>query len=791
MANTVFKKNEVTLRSAGTPRPLTLFGSVLFWISIIATAVLAWATVHSLLRIKNDLALDILNESSSLIQVVQGASQLVRAFERSTTTAGLHDDESLLQVVNQSINRIQRLEQTDENRSIGAANRLRNRWLTELEGVQTLVAGTLQSGESIDQGMREQIHQRLRKNYIESQEQVVGFNQQAGHALRQQASVISAFRVYLILFLVAFGIFAVGVFILLLRRRSTESRLSMMRQRLVDSIEILSEGFVLFDRSDNLILCNSRYRHLFPKDMQPELYLMPYKGVAISLIQSDTHSVTAFYFRERLDAFLNWHQNPVGVFELEHASGKVFQISEYKTPNGDTVGLFHDVTQLVEAHKHMERLVRQDHVTNLLSRAYFEQLVEDKLGATARSQGCAALIFIDLDRFKIINDSFGHPSGDTVLKHVAEKLKLFESGKNFVARFGGDEFALLASDLPVDGSATAVLRALAENILRAVSGSISIGSAEAYITASIGISMFPNHGSSLKLLTQAADTAAYHAKALGGNNVQLFSSEMEFATYRKVELERHLRMALSRKELFLEFQPQLDLATGRVCGLEALARWHCGELGVIPPGEFIPLAEETGLIFSIGNWIMREACAHIANWQLEGYDPLPVAINLSARQFRDKNLFLRINSTLADFNLNTDAITVEITETTVLENIDNAVDTVNRLTEIGVKLAIDDFGTDYSSMSAIKRFQVNTIKIDYSFIRDIERDIDSLEIVSAIISMAHNMGMTVVAEGVENEHQLQLLSAKGCDIVQGFYFSKPISADAVREMMPKTGSGRI
>jgi diguanylate cyclase (GGDEF)-like protein len=578
-------------------------------------------------------------------------------------------------------------------------------------------------------------------------------------------------------------IFLLGVVVLFLRRRSAESRVSAMKHRMVDSIETIGEGFVLFDVHDNLVLCNSRFRRLFNLDVRTMLYNMSYREVAISLIQSDTYSVSGYYYQERLNKFLQWHREPVGFFELEHSSGLVFRISEHRVPNGDTVGIFHDVTQLVEAHKHVEQLARHDHITGLYSRAYFEELTQNYLQSANQRGIYAALIFIDLDRFKIINDSFGHPSGDSVLKHVSNKLKEYASPKNIFARYGGDEFALLVNELPAGDTAMRICRSLAENILRTVSGSVSIGAAEAYITASIGISIYPTHGTSLKSLIHAADTAAYYAKSLGGGNVQQYNKEMQLTAYRKVELERNLRMALSREEIFIEFQPLVDLHSGKIIGLEALVRWNSKALGSISPSEFIPLSEETGLIFSIGNWILREVCRHIAEWKRQGFDLVPVSINLSARQFRDKNLFSRIHSTLSDFNLMPESINIEITETTILENIENAVETVNRLTDIGVKLSIDDFGTDYSSMSSIKRFDVDTIKIDQSFIHDMESDSSSLEIVSAMINMAHNMNMKVVAEGVENEVQLKLLESRRCDYVQGFYFSRAITAQLVPNLL--------
>lgn len=756
--------------------PLTLLAWALLWSAVTVTALLVYLANRSLSQLENELPPAVLQQSSDISVLLLRSSELSGAFRRAAMDPSRMDRDELLEQLDDLMERLQILRRQSDFTVLIGASAVHSVLYPAVSDARLWLMEGIPGLDHDDQRTLSIASQRLTSSYLRAGELAHQVRENALELTTRQSRLLGEFRSTMILYLVALCVFSTAVVVLVLRRNTTESRLATMRQRLVDSIETISEGFVLFDREDRLLLCNTRFRQLFPPEFQDHLYMMPYQEIAHSLILSDNYSVSGFFFRERLEAFLSWHRNPQGFFEVEHASGLVFQINEYLTPNGDTVGIYHDVTQLAAAQRRMEQLARHDHITGLYTRAYFEELVKRALDSARINGRDAALIFIDLDRFKIINDSFGHPSGDKVLNHIAQKLNGFSSTRNLFARYGGDEFALFVGDLDSAGNSASHCLALAENILREVSGNVNIGPAEVFITASIGIAIFPRHGVALKTLVLGADTAAYYAKSLGGNNVQLFSDDLQLVAHRKVEVERFMRLALNRSEFHMEFQPQIDLASGRLSGLEALARWECPNLGTISPLEFIPLAEETGLIFPLGNWILRQVCSHVNEWQQAGLPLVPISINLSARQFRDKNLYARINSVLTDFSISPESVVIEITETTALENIENAVDTLNRLNGIGVRLAIDDFGTDYSSMAAIRRFPVNIIKIDYSFVQDMERDADSLEIVTALINMAHNMGIRVVAEGVENERQLMLLRSRRCDAVQGFYFSKALHA---------------
>ncbi len=776
-------------RSRAPLRPLTVAAWAVLWTAIAATTLLVWSTHQSLSRLENELPFDVLKQSSDISALVADTAVLVGNLERAAGQVGEVDRAPLVQHLETLVERLTELRHSsDFTIPIGASAVHAVLYPAALDARLWLTEGVPGLAED-DGSTLTVVSNRLLDSYGRAARLAAIVRDNALELVGRQAQLLEEFRASMVLYLLALCAFAGAVIVLVIRRNTTESRLSTMRHRLVDSIETVSEGFVLFDRDDRLLLCNTRYRQLFPAELQDHLYMMPYREIAYSLILSDSHSVSGYFFRERLDAFLKWHAKPDGFFEIEHASGLVFQVNEHVTPNGDTVGIFHDVTALTEARRHMEHIARHDRITGLLTRAYFEDLVRRSLADARRKGHLAALFFIDLDRFKIINDSFGHPSGDLVLNHIARQLKRYASPRNLFARYGGDEFALFVGGMDAGENVPANCMALAGNILRDVSGSVNIGSAEVFITASIGIALYPAHGNALKNLVVGADTAAYYAKSLGGDNVQMFSEELKLVANRKVELERYMRLGLNRDEFSIAFQPKIDLANGTINGLEALARWDSETLGEVSPLEFIPLAEETGLIFALGNHVLAQVCGHLSAWRRAGLATVPVSINLSARQFRDKNLFERISGALIEADIPAEQVIIEITETTALDNIDNAVETLNRLNGIGVRLAIDDFGTDYSSMSAIRRFPVDLIKIDYSFVQDMEHDATSLEIITAIITMAHNMGIRVVAEGVENERQLALLRARRCDAVQGFYFSQAVHADEVpgllRDRLPR------
>lgn len=382
--------------------------------------------------------------------------------------------------------------------------------------------------------------------------------------------------------------------------------------------------------------------------------------------------------------------------------------------------------------------------------------------------------FLDLDRFKAINDTLGHSIGDLLLQSVAERLKACIRSSDTVARLGGDEFVVVLPDLREGAHAAATV---AQKILKSISNPFVIRDTELHTTASIGISLSPDDGIANEDLIANADVAMYRAKESGRNNFHFFAPEMNDSAYERLAMENNLRRALERQEFVLYYQPQVNSETGRIIGAEALVRWRRQGMGLVPPGMFIPIAEESGLIVAIGEWVLQEACRQNNAWQQEGFSPIPVAVNLSAVQFRQKNLTDLVANALQETGLDPRWLELEITESGIMQNAEAAVNTLHSLKQMGLKLSIDDFGTGYSSLSYLKRFPLDKLKIDQSFVRDITTNPDDAAIVTAIIGMAKSLKLRVIAEGVETKGHLDFLTSNGCVEIQGYYFGKPVPAD--------------
>jgi len=432
------------------------------------------------------------------------------------------------------------------------------------------------------------------------------------------------------------------------------------------------------------------------------------------------------------------------------------------------------------AERRIQQLAHYDELTGLPNRLLFNQELEDAMRRTAHSAQPLALLFVDVDRFKNVNDTLGHAMGDRLLKEVGARLRRCLRGADLLARFGGDEFVVLLPELPYEGYAAGV----AARLLAALTDPLRLDDQECHVTASIGVATCPQDGRDAQTLQKHADTALHRAKAQGRNSFCHYSPQGDVHSRERLTLEAHLRRALSRGELDLHYQPKRSIAGGGITGMEALLRWRHSELGMVAPDRFIRIAEETGLIVPIGEWVLRTACVHAAALRREaGIEHPRVAVNLSARQFADYSLVPLVASVLRQTGLPAQCLELEITESLVMDNPEQAARLLGQLKEMGVHLAMDDFGTGYSSLAYLKRFPVDTIKIDRSFIQGLPGDEEDATITQAVIAMARSLRLRTIAEGVETAEQLAFLERLGCDEIQGYYFSKPLPFEDLRKFL--------
>jgi len=455
---------------------------------------------------------------------------------------------------------------------------------------------------------------------------------------------------------------------------------------------------------------------------------------------------------------------------------------------GDTtathfIAIKQDITQRKTAEKQIQFLAYYDALTGLPNRTLLQDRLSKALASARRQKDKVALLFFDLDGFKNVNDSFGHSSGDLVLQDVAKRLKKRTREQDTVARIGGDEFLIVLTNVKDIADAAVAAKRLMDTLsVKFVVQGHSLG-----ISCSVGISIFPEHGMDVETLLKHADAAMYSVKENGRNNFQFFAEEMTAQAVERLTLENSLRPALDNNQLFLVYQPQMDIATGKIIGLEALLRWQHPELGLVPPDKFIRIAENSGLILRIGEWVLRTACSQTRKWQDEGFFAVRVAVNVSAVQFRQPDFCASVGRILHETGLAPQYLELELTESLLLNSADVTLSVIQELCALGVTLAIDDFGTGYSNFGYLRQFRVSKLKIDRSFVRDVAVNPDDAAIATAIISMAKSLSLKVIAEGVENEAQMSFLRAHLCDEIQGYYFSKPLTVDKVADKLRGDG----
>ncbi|MGE8474297.1 MAG: putative bifunctional diguanylate cyclase/phosphodiesterase, partial [Paraburkholderia hospita] len=490
---------------------------------------------------------------------------------------------------------------------------------------------------------------------------------------------------------------------------------------------------------------------------------------AIRQALSANREVSAVLRNYRKDGALFWNQ---------------LYIAPVPDADGQTthhIAVINDVTALIRYQEQLEYQANYDSLTRLPNRNLLRDRLQHALIVAQRHHKGVAVVFIDLDGFKNVNDSLGHSVGDRLLSVVADRLARCARASDTVARHGGDEFVIVMTDTVDEQS----LIAWMERVRASISEPVWLDGTELYVGCSMGASLFPQDGDDAETLMKKADLAMYRAKDMGRNTFQFYQPEMNVSAGARLNLERRLRRALRDNEFLLHYQPQVDIETGQVVGMEALVRWSDPEVGLIPPSQFIPVAEESGLIGPLSEWVLREACRQNKAWQDEGLPPARVSVNLSARQFQQRDIAKLVMQVLEETGLDPQYLELELTESTIMRNAEEAVSMLNELHALGIGLAIDDFGTGYSSLSYLKRFPVDRLKIDRSFVSDIGESSDDETITSAIIALAHSLNLQVIAEGVETSTQLDFLKERACDEMQGYFFAKPLPHDAIPGMLQR------
>jgi len=562
-------------------------------------------------------------------------------------------------------------------------------------------------------------------------------------------------------------------------RKQAEEALLFKTALLEAQAETTIDGILAVDESDHIVLANKQFGRNF--EIPDELLSTRDDLIVLKRVTDKVEDPDGFI--ERVE-YLNSHRDEKSRDELRFKNGKIFD--RYSAPLVDSKGryrgriwYFRDITDRKLAEERVQFLAYYDALTGLPNRTLLQDRLAKALAGARRRKDKVAILFLDLDRFKDINDSLGHSVGDLLLQEVAERLKTWAREQDTVARVGGDEFLIVLTGLK-DVADAAVAT---ERIVNLMTAGFVVRGHPVNVSCSIGVSIFPEHSADCETLIKNADAAMYSAKENGRNRFQFFTEDMNAQGVERLTLENSLRLALDKKELFLVYQPQMDIATGRITGLEALLRWQHPDLGLVPPDKFIRIAENSGLIVPIGEWVVRTACCQARKWQDEGLPPVSVAVNVSAVQFRQEGFCELIRRVLYETGLAPQYLELELTESLLLANADLMLSVVQELKAMGVTLAIDDFGTGYSSFSYLRQFRVSKLKIDRVFIRDVAVNPDDAAITTAIISMAKSLRLKVIAEGVEDEAQMSFLRAHQCDEIQGYYFSKPLAVDKVADKL--------
>ncbi len=567
----------------------------------------------------------------------------------------------------------------------------------------------------------------------------------------------------------------------ILERTAADNTLFVERQRAQVTLDSIGDGVITTDMEGKVTYLNVVAERMTGWSRDEACGRM--FGEVFRIIDGDTHepALNPMELATRQNKIIGLPRNSVLIQRNGLESPIEDSIAPIHDQDGEIIGavmVFRDVTAARVMKLKLSHLAQHDFLTGLPNRMLLNDRLNHAIALARRHGAHVAVLFLDLDRFKQINDSLGHAIGDKLLQEVGNRLEAAVRGSDTVSRLGGDEFVIVLSEVQQAQNAARH----AEKIHAALSAPHTLGQHELQVNVSIGISIFPDDGEDTDTLIRCADTAMYHAKESGRNTYRFFRPDMNARSVERQSLETHLRRALEKREFVLHYQPKTNLDTGAVTGAEALLRWLHPERGLLPPEHFMPIAEDCGLIVPIGQWVLREACQQARAWQTAGLSPTPVAVNISSLEFRHRDFLATVRAILEETRLDPGYLEIEVTESVLMQDVESTTAVLRALKSIGVLLAIDDFGTGYSSLNGLRQLPIDTLKIDRTFVRDSTTDPDAAAIVSAVISLARNLRLRVIAEGVETREHVAFLKARLCDEGQGHFFGRPIVSSEFAEL---------
>jgi polar amino acid transport system substrate-binding protein len=730
--------------------------------------------------IEESTSVSIIQQQQNITESIHILSHISQTFESESSLDQLSSRKQIYTLVNKAVERVSVLK--SPAKSLDEKNiHLLATTDSVLKDIKTWLSEGTELYPPDSAFVYELSTQRLHTSLKELRDEQLLINQEHLDIISSYHQQLGSFRGRILTLLLGTISLIVLVISLNMKHRQTQTKLAIERKLVSDAVNSLDEGVVITDNNDNCLVINDTLAKLCPKlnqKLQPgspfeDAFARSINRCEMKLIDMQTHHLIE---HNVVEDGTNKNETPR---EYLTESGVYLRITKRNTKNSGQIITFSDITYLKLTQKQLHQQATQDGLTGLANRNHFISKLEDAIVRCNRSGHKIALMVFDLDKFKQVNDTLGHAVGDELLISVANRIKENLREIDACARMGGDEFSAYLDQI----KDVREVRITADRIIEQLHQRLEIDGIDVEVSSSIGIALYPDDAKDLNALMKHADSACYQAKQMGRNNYQVYNQDMKVRAMKQMTMESRLRRALKDNAFSLNYQPQMDLRDNKLIGLEAFIRWHDKKLGDVRPGHFIPLAEKTGLIAEIGEWVIREVCEQIRYWIDTGIAPIQVAINISAKQFRLQNLPKIIDKALSEFNIEPSMLALEITESVITEDLSTSVDTLKALSDRGLTLVIDDFGAGASSLYRLKELHIDALKIDQSFIKDLSVSQDAKQITGAIIAIAQKLHLKTIAEGVETVEQSILLKELGCDVIQGFLVQKPASPEALQHLL--------